>query len=433
MTAEMAGIDLDNITIQGEILANTSDGVGEHGEERHTEGQTRGEIGSETVGSVPEGITERDGFEGGSIMEERDDDGGRDQSGGVGGGGDSGDGVASSGSGGSHGGGGSGISGGGGGRNGSEGRNGSVDRGRDSGGYGVLYTSAYVNFELVIYGMCFVLILVGNTVTMAATWKFKWMKEKIYMTLKALTLADLFVPVYISILFLYRFRVVGKSYRRNLRYVVLYTQDMALINSSFHIILLALDRFVAVLYPYFYDAKITKNSLKGLSAAIWLYSAVFPIFGGEVGKDLFNLSHWIYVSEIVVYVTVGALMIYLNGRVACIANRQQNRIDAMQRPTETNVDETPPRQKKIISRPTIMMLVVVCIFLILWFPRVISSIIMIANSEVTVLYIYGRRIKYWSHVKSLRQRILELVTLAVTLNVTIDLAIRVTLNLLYRN
>ena len=261
------------------------------------------------------------------------------------------------------------------------------------GGTGVGGNSALMYIEILGYGVCLVMIVFGNTLTLVAMHKFACLQRKEYVTMKYLTIADLFLSVYIVIVYFYRYGNLPMN-RKVFRYVMLYMQDSTLTNGVFHVVLVAADRFLAVLYPFFYERKITQKVLGFFSAAIWVTAIIFPFFAGEVGKNLFYSSNLFYVVDIIFYGLAAVLMICLNGRVATIARQQRQRIESIHNPAcHSNGEASKRSKKKFMGRATVMMLVVVVVvYLILYLPVVVSSILRLGEYQPNTILQYTRRI-----------------------------------------
>ena len=111
-------------------------------------------------------------------------------------------------------------------------------------GLGVIYV--HVLIGMLAYAVCFITNIIGNTLTLVAVYQFSWLPEQAYCTLLALTIADLLVSLNIIILYDTCKRFVQLGYI----YILLSgIQDFVKVNAVLHVVLVAINRFIAILWP----------------------------------------------------------------------------------------------------------------------------------------------------------------------------------------
>ena len=260
-------------------------------------------------------------------------------------------------------------------------------------------STVFVQVELISFAVCLALILFGNTLTLVAVRKYSWLQSRTYAAVQYLSLADMSLAVYIIAAYIFRVGTNGNN-RPTARYVMMYFVDMSVFNATFHIILVAFDRFIAIVFPYFYKTKFTSQVLAMLSAGIWLIAIVFPFIGGEIGRHYFYPdSKLYYLEDILFYVVVALMMICLNSSVALIARKQRRQIEAVDLSSQTTGENGRPRQNTL-TRGTVMMMAVVVVFLILYLPVVASSFMRIMSGRPTEASLlvkrYGTSIKIYN-------------------------------------
>ena len=231
----------------------------------------------------------------------------------------------------------------------------------------------YIYIELVIYIICFTTNVFGNTLTLVATWKFAWLREKSYTTLVALTIADLLIIVKIPMQYI---GYLGVDFEQNLSLWIslVAVQYFVVFNAFYHVILLAADRFLAVVWPFFYESHITKTKLWCASLSV---SAGSILLASTYTLNLtFDYAPRIpYIMDIVVYFIAALMLFAMPGKITHVARKHQNQISAMQSQTSGT---TAGKRGRKVDRATRMMLAVLGFYLLLWFPYYIKF-----NDQIT--------------------------------------------------
>ena len=131
----------------------------------------------------------------------------------------------------------------------------------------------YKYIEKIGYAVCLITNIFGNTLTLVAMKRFPFLKSKTYITLKSLTIADLLVSLYVTNVFLIRCELIDLTDPVQL-YTVGSFGGIFSYNVIFHPLLIAIDRFIAVVFPYFYSSQMPKQRLIGICVCAWMLSLV---------------------------------------------------------------------------------------------------------------------------------------------------------------
>ena len=201
----------------------------------------------------------------------------------------------------------------------------------------------FTTMELAAYAVCLVMILFGNTLTLIAIHKFRWLQTKSYIAMKLLTIADLCMSANIISVYILRFTDDKVKMVRN---GMFYFQDLSVFTAIFHVVLVAFDRYAAIVYPFLYNTIITKTVLHVLSGIIWLIALLCPLLAGEFGRNMLfkpGGNVLFYLVDIMFYVLVATMMICLNASVALIARKQKRKIAAVDIPSEASGDTSKPK------------------------------------------------------------------------------------------
>ena len=242
----------------------------------------------------------------------------------------------------------------------------------------------YFYFETFGYGVCFLTCLFGNTLTLIATGKYTWLQSKTYTTIQTLAVADLAMVLKIALQYFSMFIIVRIS-DDALQVVMLAisegAQDFIIINGFYHVILIAVDRFVAVMWPFFHASKITKRVLWCSSFVTMVISASLSIYY----QQMYSTTSLYRIMDFAVYFIAAFILLMLHGKITYIAKRHRNQIEAMGTQMENNSGKT---AKRPVARATLMMLVVVGLFLLLWLPYIVCTIIKFVSPEEIYLIAY---------------------------------------------
>ena len=231
---------------------------------------------------------------------------------------------------------------------------------------------------LGVYCVAFVMNVFGNTLILVSVSRVPWLRKKMYAAIQALALADLQVSIYILITVSTEFFVeVSDMVSACLGVLKGYIMYVAV----YHVILVAVDRFIAIQFPLYYQTKVTIRHIRILSGVFWILAGVNCI--GEFFNNfamILNLNFRPKVVTvlqtspyIILYFVIATAMCFLHGKVTITARR---RIHDKKAKTTPGTGEA----KIGIDRATKMMIIVVGVYVILWTPFCISHLIHLVNN-----------------------------------------------------
>ena len=249
-------------------------------------------------------------------------------------------------------------------------------------------SKAYLYAETIGYIICLITNIFGNTLTLVAMRKFSFLKSKTYITLKSLTIADLVMSGYALSMYSMRFEAVDVNDPVQL-YIVVSLATFFAFSAMLHVLLVAVDRFIAVVFPYFYSSKVTKNRLICMSVLAWVMSVGCAAIYMGMYSLMLQGNYLPYLVDIFIYMTMMVLLIVSHGKVACVARSKRTQIAAIDMQDFSDPDKKTKKIKKI-DRATLMMLVMVGVYLLLWFPLILTSVIMLVTNELTPATAYVR-------------------------------------------
>ena len=240
-----------------------------------------------------------------------------------------------------------------------------------------------------------VAILVGNSLTVIAVAKYRSLRTVTNIFTVSLASSDLLLAIilpYYSILNYTSF-LTDEEQMRLACFLSLCFVTISQASSLFNLMLVAIDRYIAIFYALQYAVIMTKSRAFVMVLATWVYTVGFTSF------TIYTLGEWpqaycsmslilpssLNVAFLVVnVVSVLTVTIFLYSRIFYIA-RKQARLIAVQ---DTNVTSRNPSQRQ--SRVTRMMAMVLGLFLMCWFPYTCMNILRsrIKNASVWLDIIY---------------------------------------------
>ena len=237
--------------------------------------------------------------------------------------------------------------------------------------------------EIFGYTICLLTNIFGYTLTLVAMHKFSFLNKVNYFTVKALTIADLANSSYICISLMMTFELIDTD-NHVLMTATIPVMGVTMFSAILHVFLVAIDRFIAVIFPYFYAATITKTKLISASACVWVLSVLLSL----LYMYLYQLmTYWSNLADIIVFLTTFILLTITHGKIACVVRSKRNQVAQIEVHTVTDSEINPQK----IDRATLMMLVIVGVFLILWFPVILGSFMIVLTSKETTTSSYLRR------------------------------------------
>ena len=217
-----------------------------------------------------------------------------------------------------------------------------------------------------LFMVALVINVFGNSLIIAAIVKYPWLQKKAYVALQMLAIADLLVSIHIVGIFiteLFNVPVLCEQIFGLFRGFILYA-------AAYHVILVAMERFIAIMFPLYYQTKMTSRQIRVCSLILWIVS--IPTNAGEVFLIFRHLSPgkqvlFATIPYLAMYIFLTCSLCFLHGKVTLTAKLVQQR-----RKKENDKENTVGFK---LDRPTKMMLVVVGLYLLLWSGVFISSFI----------------------------------------------------------
>ncbi|ELU03861.1 hypothetical protein CAPTEDRAFT_131608 [Capitella teleta] len=252
-----------------------------------------------------------------------------------------------------------------------------------------ILTHVLVTFFLLVIAW----VIVANSLTIAAIIRNRSLRTKPYFLVGSLAVVDLLVGVFNAVV-AWMYNYLDENRAGPHEYNVICTGIFVLwsapiFNSIYHLVLIALDRYYAVLHPFKYSVMVTKRRIvvlicaswfvsyaQGLCAFIWLRNFVSPC-----AKTMFTPP----VQYTVPFVTMPSsiapcVLAYLHLKILQAARDQQRKI--AQQTINSMTTATNQNMKTQLKLAKMFFLVVILFILCLTPMTLVNVLNMIFGSDV---------------------------------------------------
>ena len=238
------------------------------------------------------------------------------------------------------------------------------------------FLPATVNITVQILNyFIFVVIVVGNSLTIASVVKFRWLRNNTNILICSLSIADLYVGI---ITFVYHLNFTVSQIINHAYFVIHSLLNVGYLSSIFHLAVISVERFVGVNYPLRYHSIITPKRIKMLIVGSWTVAVAFGILC-MVLLLLYGLNSYIYVdlASISFYFTVG-LVIGISYLAILPSVIRQAKAIRQQAP-----DEATNFRHEIKASVTLG--IVLLAYVLCWTPNLIITVYMFAAQDISPL------------------------------------------------
>lgn len=142
----------------------------------------------------------------------------------------------------------------------------------------VLRLTAYDMVKIVLCMLALFCNVAGNGLTLIAIWKTPKLRTKSDMILCSLTVSDLIVAVdIVSYTFLSTTIIVSPTKCTVMSTILAPFSKAPVYISSLHLIVVAVDRYVAIVHPFSYEDRLTDGVVRAMLAAAWTVGLLLGI------------------------------------------------------------------------------------------------------------------------------------------------------------
>ncbi len=246
-------------------------------------------------------------------------------------------------------------------------------------------------FNLVNTGPLGILVaiaIVGNTLTIAAVVKFRHLRDRHCTLITSLAVADVLVGVAWGIFLATMLYPLWCSV--DLDHVDLMFLTFPSVVSHLHILVLAIDRFIAIKFPFKYVTWMSEKHIKISIAVVWVFAFIYILTFLPWALNTPNrscsedgpLSTYVVSTQFVIYLLVVCSIVMIYSHINRVAKLQVNKVnvtntttaadaeqtctssDVTQRNTSGNQKHKPP----VTPKATKFMIAVIVAYLVTWTP-----------------------------------------------------------------
>ena len=217
-----------------------------------------------------------------------------------------------------------------------------------------------------------ILSLFGNGLTIAAIVKFPSLRTLNNYVILSLAVSDFLQPVALGLSFImdaFASSVCSRYY--DIAGAVL--ANIPFVSSFLHLLVIAADRFVAVMHPLRYHSLITFRVVRNTLIATWILSIaicssvfVFSIGGYEIPCGLYGRTETLVATyqvslNVTIYILVAVSIIILYSKIAVVARKHRRQVQNM---AQTRAAQEGTKTAKSSN----LMTYILIIYIITWTP-----------------------------------------------------------------
>ena len=141
---------------------------------------------------------------------------------------------------------------------------------------------------------------------------------------------------------------------------------------------IALDRYIAIVHPFFYQSRLPENTTKFFIIGSWMYGVFIAIIHAQYMRFMdWSTCTTPYsvlltnVTDMSSYLLIAVTMVVIYGRILVIAMQQQSKIEAIMTTTgviQTGNDASHPSETRGEMKAARMTAMILGCYILLWIP-----------------------------------------------------------------
>ncbi len=252
-------------------------------------------------------------------------------------------------------------------------------------------------FSMISACVLFILValaVVGNVLTIAAVVKFRHLRERQYMLITSLAVADVLVGVAWVIFISSLYYSLWCNNAIDLMLITFPTTA-----SHMHVLLMAVDRFIAIMAPFRYVGWMSASRIKMAIISAWAFALVYVLtFLPWVLKRLSDISCaedetlglYVVSTQVIMYLLVVCSIVLIYSQIRRVAKLQANKIHTEYSTTVTvirlkkrhnssdtmnnSAQDCQDPQSPGTSKATKYMIAVIAAYLVTWSPYFVVAL-----------------------------------------------------------
>ena len=263
------------------------------------------------------------------------------------------------------------------------------------------FLKQFVLAVIILYIIISILIIIGNTLVLLATWRERSLHQPNKYFIACLAVADLLVGIFIGPVRVYRLNLEYKSHTMSIHFCrfKVWLDTLAVTASVYTLMFISFDRYLKISKPLQYRSRMTTSKSLKIIFIIWLISTAYATYaatpdsgsygflarvgglcpdyhsGTESKRD--GYTTFLYAS--VIFLPAIVIMI-MYARIFVVVHKRQR----MLRNGELGETSTGQNQRSVLRQDlknVRMLLIVVGVFFFCWLPLSISHLSFIYNSN----------------------------------------------------
>ena len=236
----------------------------------------------------------------------------------------------------------------------------------------------------IYFGILVPVIVIGNSLTIVGYFKFRWLRSRANAMVLSLAVADVLCALSIAISTYYFMEGLLPILYSNplLYYFIAFLLDLMVFASFTHNVILAIDRFVAVVFPFYYDQNMNGKAHFVLVISLWTFNAILiGIYSlcqyfVEVGLLNIDIGIFFFYMDLGLYLLTCMCMIIFIGKVTLTAHKLSKVIPGSAANNANELSSVRP------LKTTTMFIKVVMVFVFIWLPFYIVVISSMAGLAI---------------------------------------------------
>ena len=229
----------------------------------------------------------------------------------------------------------------------------------------------------VLYGISAVASVLGNAAFLWVLYKSRALRTVSNLLLGSLAVADLLVGLVIDPVWIARCLLTPRPYSHPLKIAIDSLWIQTSVTTTFSLCVVSLDRYIAVHSALLYKQIVTYNRCYAAISFVWIASVAL----GLSRVMITNSSHlprlWMSITIITIFLPM-LFMVFCYYRIFVLARKQSRKIAAQ----NCSLRGLQVVSEGVLNRKTAKAVgFVVTLFLISWFPSLVTSFIHLTTSD----------------------------------------------------
>ncbi|XP_031557256.1 5-hydroxytryptamine receptor 2A-like [Actinia tenebrosa] len=230
-----------------------------------------------------------------------------------------------------------------------------------------------------LYTIVGVFCMIGNGMVLYAIYKTPYLQTVSNYFIASLAVADFSVGVLVNPFWAARSALSVWHNQHPLTVITAYMSMQTAVTTTFNLCAVSIDRYVAITRPLHYERILTRRRCKIIIAIIWILSFVLPIPRPLVTDPSKVSKIWMTGSTLVILLPL-IIITYCYYHIVREVKRHISSIASINKWVSSLNDGVVTRKRNTKAAWTVA--IVIGVFLVLWFPSLILTLLLALNKKV---------------------------------------------------